>query len=122
MVDQVADGAPALHHRVDPDRWRRTCAEVFLAMRAGLDRPPLDPYAATNPAEFFAVATECFFEKPRQLQERHPEVYGVLRGYYLQDPAGWFARSAGSPPDGAAVVADTRRHRGSRRRRRAQKT
>jgi Mlc titration factor MtfA (ptsG expression regulator) len=79
----------------------------------------LDEYGATNPAEFFAVATECFFEKPRQLRERHPDVYGVLSGYYRQDPAGWFERSAGSTPDGA--VARVRPRRGSRRRARARK-
>jgi Mlc titration factor MtfA (ptsG expression regulator) len=87
MVDQVADGAPMLHHRVDPDRWRRTCSEVFLAMQAGADRTPMDPYGATNPAEFFAVATEVFFDVPTLLEVHEPDLYGVLRDYYGQDPA-----------------------------------
>ena len=87
MVDQVADGAPALHHRVDPDRWRSTCSEVFGAMRAGEDRPPMDPYGATNPAEFFAVATEVFFDVPTQLEADEPDLFGILRDYYGQDPA-----------------------------------
>ena len=47
----------------------------------------LDTYGATNAAEFFAVATECFFEKSRQLQKKHPALYDVLRDYYHQDPA-----------------------------------
>ena len=47
----------------------------------------LDPYGATNPAEFFAVATEAFFEKPTVLAKRHPELYAELRGFYRQDPA-----------------------------------
>ena len=46
----------------------------------------LDQYGATNPAEFFAVATECFFEKPTQLRKKHPELYEELREYYRQDP------------------------------------
>jgi Mlc titration factor MtfA (ptsG expression regulator) len=46
----------------------------------------LDTYGATNPAEFFAVATECFFEKPVQMKKRHPELYQELKEYYRQDP------------------------------------
>ena len=87
MVDQVADGAPMLHHRVDPDRWRATCSEVFGAMRAGIDRPPLDPYGATDPAEFFAVATETFFTRPHELREQSAALYATLRRYYGLDPA-----------------------------------
>jgi Mlc titration factor MtfA (ptsG expression regulator) len=49
----------------------------------------LDPYGAENPAEFFAVATECFFEKPRPLREHHPRLYEELARYYRQDPASW---------------------------------
>ena len=47
----------------------------------------LDEYGATDPAEFFAVATECFFEKPRVLKKRHPELYEELKTFYRQDPA-----------------------------------
>ena len=54
-------------------------------------RTLLDAYGATNPAEFFAVCTEAFFEKARPLARKHPELYGLLRDYYGQDPA---ARSA----------------------------
>ncbi|MDH3583725.1 MAG: zinc-dependent peptidase, partial [Phycisphaerae bacterium] len=50
-------------------------------------RTLLDKYGATEPAEFFAVATECFFEKPRQMAKRHAELYELLRDYYRQDPA-----------------------------------
>ncbi|ANA39538.1 MULTISPECIES: zinc-dependent peptidase [Geobacter] len=49
----------------------------------------LDPYGAESPAEFFAVATESFFEMPGELKARHPELYGLLRSYYRQDPAVW---------------------------------
>ena len=53
------------------------------------DSTVLDAYGATNPAEFFAVATESFFEKPKQLLRRHPALYGELKKFYRQDPAGW---------------------------------
>ena len=46
----------------------------------------LDEYGATNPAEFFAVATECFFEKPAQIRRKHPQLYEELKEYYRQDP------------------------------------
>ena len=49
----------------------------------------LSKYGATNPAEFFAVATESFFEKPRQMKKRHPDLYEELRLYYRLDPAEW---------------------------------
>ncbi|RYD47314.1 MAG: hypothetical protein EOP85_05730, partial [Verrucomicrobiaceae bacterium] len=50
----------------------------------------IDSYGATNPAEFFAVATETFFEKPRQLADKRPELYDEMRKYYGLDPREWF--------------------------------
>ena len=49
----------------------------------------LDEYGAENPAEFFAVATEAFFERPAELRERHPALYEELRAFYQQDPTTW---------------------------------
>ena len=49
----------------------------------------LDPYGAEHPAEFFAVATECFFGLPQLMVDYHGELYATLRGYYRQDPAIW---------------------------------
>jgi len=49
----------------------------------------LDYYGATSPAEFFAVATEVFFERPREMQEEHPELYAEMKNYFQQDPAAW---------------------------------
>ena len=46
----------------------------------------IDPYGTTDPAEFFAVVTECFFDTPAEMKERHPELYDLFRGYYRQDP------------------------------------
>ena len=50
-------------------------------------KPWLDPYGATEPAEFFAVLTETFFQQPGHLKEEQPEVYQALRGFYSLDPA-----------------------------------
>ena len=52
-------------------------------------RSVMSKYGATNPAEFFAVATETFFEKPRQMKKRHPELYEELKDYYSLDPDAW---------------------------------
>jgi Mlc titration factor MtfA (ptsG expression regulator) len=52
----------------------------------------LDPYAAEDEAEFFAVATEDFFERPAELLAAHPRLYGLLREFYGLDPAAWTMR------------------------------
>ncbi len=54
----------------------------------------------TNPAEFFAVATECFFEKPAQLRQKHPELYEELKEYYRQDPERAVTRGGGASSAG----------------------
>ncbi len=50
----------------------------------------IDEYGATNPAEFFAVVTELFFEKPKELKSKHPKLYNQLKDFYQQDPAAYF--------------------------------
>jgi len=52
-------------------------------------RTVLDSYGATNPAEFFAVATETFYEKPTQLKNKHPKLYALFVKYYGLDPLDW---------------------------------
>jgi Mlc titration factor MtfA (ptsG expression regulator) len=54
----------------------------------------MDTYGATNPAEFFAVATETFFEEPHQLYDRRPELYDELCHYYQLDPRNWHRKGA----------------------------
>src|SRR5712691_7880267 len=87
--DGVSDGAPILPPSA-LRTWGGVLSEEYERLRrdAEQDRPSaLDEYGATNKAEFFAVATEAFFEKPVQLEREHPALYGQLREFYRQDPA-----------------------------------
>ncbi len=87
--DGSVEGAPALSDRSRYVAWGRILGREFGRLRrdAALGRQTvLDRYGATSPAEFFAVATECFFTRPELLKARHPELYTELRGYYRQDP------------------------------------
>ena len=88
--DGAADGAPPLSRRANYGPWARVLGKEYAALEAALERhrkSDIDAYGATNPAEFFAVVTETFFEKPQQLKARHPELYEQLAQYYKQDPA-----------------------------------
>lgn len=90
MLDGAADGTPPLHARADYARWVAVCSREYLALRKRASQGRhdlLDAYGATNEAEFFAVATEIFFDRPRALQAHHGELYAVLRDFYRQDPA-----------------------------------
>jgi Mlc titration factor MtfA (ptsG expression regulator) len=92
------DGAPVLPCRESYRSWARVFGEHYAEVRERIEegkRTLLDPYGATEPAEFFAVATETFFEKPRQLYKKHPELYAEMAGFYGMDPKEWFARPAG---------------------------
>jgi Mlc titration factor MtfA (ptsG expression regulator) len=93
MLDDILDGTPRFQRRGDLTRWVEVCTEAYEALRAGAARPPLDPYGATNPAEFFAVATEAFFDVPIALEHHEQMLYEVLRGYYKQDPAARIRRA-----------------------------
>ena len=78
--------------RVLYERWSRVMKKEFNRLREAEARGEptvLDPYGAENPGEFFAVATEAFFELPRELQARAPDLYAELRSYYRLDPASW---------------------------------
>jgi Mlc titration factor MtfA (ptsG expression regulator) len=86
MLDGTIDGTPVLPREVRAD-WVRVCTGVYEDLVAGLPRPPMRWYGATNPGEFFAVATEVFFEQPRELAAFEPELYAVLARFYRQDPA-----------------------------------
>lgn len=92
QADGVGDGAPVLSDHSAYATWARIFSADFerLCKRSAKGkRGVLDPYGATNPAEFFAVATETFFEKPQQLHARHPELYAQLQAYYQINPLVW---------------------------------
>src|SRR5256712_12608670 len=94
--DGVTDGAPILPPSA-LRTWGGVLSEEYERLRrdAAHDRgSALDDYGATNQAEFFAVATETFFEKPVQLEREHPALYAQLQQFYRQDPA----RRALAPP------------------------
>lgn len=85
-----ADGMPALHREMDARQWAQDFSDAFADFCARVDEgenTPLDPYGAEHPAEFFAVASEAFFETPLMLREEYAEVYDQLAAYYRLDPA-----------------------------------
>jgi len=84
------DGAPRLERRSMYIAWARVLGAEYAELTdsaAHNRRTVMDTYGATSPAEFFAVVTECFFEKPTQLRDKHPDLYEQLRVFYHQDPA-----------------------------------
>jgi hypothetical protein len=89
MRDGLANGHPPLHTGMSNAAWSQCFTRAFRDMvrrvETGEDTP-IDPYATTSPAEFFAVCSEVFFELPHLLEEEYPQVYGQLRDFYRQDP------------------------------------
>jgi Mlc titration factor MtfA (ptsG expression regulator) len=87
---RIVDGTPPLATREQYRRWQEVMSAEFdrLDRDCRHGRPTLlDCYGATDPGEFFAVASECFFERPREMSRRHPSLYEILRDFYHQDPA-----------------------------------
>ena len=92
QVDGLADGAPILNSPAEYEDWARVLGhdyEKLVEKTEAGKRELIDAYGATDPAEFFAVATETFFERPRKLRKKHRELYDELKGYYGLDPAKW---------------------------------
>ncbi len=90
QLDQGGEGAHAMER--DFASWARVLNDEYArfkkAVRRG-KRTVMDEYGATDPAEFFAVATEHFFETPERMRAKHPELYRALQDYYRLDPAAW---------------------------------
>ncbi|WP_221798871.1 zinc-dependent peptidase [Oceanobacter mangrovi] len=96
MLNDGANGAPPLHKGMNGQQWH----DVFEAAWEQLQQlaehqhasyhygVPIDAYGLTNPAEFFAVCSETFFEAPQILQRALPDLYQQLSLFYRQDPAG----------------------------------
>jgi len=93
QLDHESDrgpGAPRLARRSMYLAWARVLGHEYTALLDDIEhhrKTFLDQYGATNAAEFFAVVTECFFEKPQQLRARHPELYEQLQLFFQQNPA-----------------------------------
>ena len=88
----AANGAPYVGRGALQQAWARVMRQEFDALRARLARAEpglIDPYAATSPAEFFAVTTELFFEQPEALAAERPALYEQLKRCYRLDPASW---------------------------------
>ena len=90
MLDGASDGTPLIADRDQFAEWVAVCSYEFLRLRSLAEeghKTFLDAYGATNEAEFFAVATEEFFDRPLVLRKQVPDLYRVLSAYYRQDPA-----------------------------------
>ena len=90
--DGPTDGAPSLPNRAAYRSWAKVFEENYVDFLELVEKGKekvLDAYGATNPAEFFAVATEAFFEKPRQLLKHRPDLYAQLQNYYGLNPLEW---------------------------------
>ena len=84
-----ANGMPPLHASMERQQWTDVLSKAYGKLGRQLERsqqPWIDPYAATNPAEFFAVTTEHFFERPLWLRDEEPALYEQLKLFYRQDP------------------------------------
>jgi Mlc titration factor MtfA (ptsG expression regulator) len=88
-----ANGAPTLGSRRSYRDWSRVFGHEFAALQqrvaSGAGGGLLSDYGATNPGEFFAVASEAFFEQPQALAREHPALFEQLRRYYCVDPLAW---------------------------------
>ena len=88
--DGTFDGAPMLENTAHYRSWARILMKEYKALQRAAERGEqsvIDTYGATDPAEFFAVVTEAFFEQPDALRARHPQLYAELQKFYRQDPA-----------------------------------
>lgn len=88
----VTNGAPTLSKEQSYDDWSKVLSKEFerlqMQARTGADSF-LDKYGATNPAEFFAVCSEVFFEKPKELKAIHNDLFKQLKAFYQVDPSQW---------------------------------
>lgn len=86
------NGAPVLSTTGAYKSWAHVFSEEFEELQTDAlhgKQSLLDHYGATNPAEFFAVATETFFERPNEMAAHHQELYEQLKQYYKLDPSQW---------------------------------
>lgn len=88
----VTNGTPILPAKVSYQDWGRVLSKAYqhLKMQLSYNMPhAIHSYGATNEAEFFAVVTETFIEKPYELKQENPELYNLLKDYYQFEPRDW---------------------------------
>lgn len=97
QLDQAkgaANGAPfTAASTTQRQRWAKVMSREYAQHQTNTylgEQTLLSPYGATNPAEFFAVCAEAFFELPQAMKYVHPTLYNELGGYFRLDPAEWF--------------------------------
>ena len=98
MQNGDANGFPPLHNEMDIETWTEVFSAGFENLRRQCERGvdiDIDCYAASSPAEYFAVLSELFFMRPDVLAQRYPRVYDQLRQYYRQDPLMRRSRASG---------------------------
>ncbi|MDJ0727898.1 MAG: zinc-dependent peptidase [Prochloraceae cyanobacterium] len=91
--DGIANGVPILSKKQDYLNWAKFFTREYKQLIADVkngQKTVMYSYATTNPAEFFAVATETFFEKPQEMEQNLTNIYNLLKNYYKLDPTGWF--------------------------------
>ena len=92
-LDGEMGGSIPFPDRADEQRWHDVANREYerLVDNARQGTPTLlDKYGATNPAEFFAVASECFFERPWEMQRRHSELFELMQTFYHVNPREWY--------------------------------
>jgi Mlc titration factor MtfA (ptsG expression regulator) len=90
MLNGDANGFPPLHAAMDRGRWAAAFTAAYADFCRQVDADEdvaIDPYAAENPGEFFAVVSEAFFDLPQAVLDSYPQVYAQLKDFYRQDPA-----------------------------------
>jgi Mlc titration factor MtfA (ptsG expression regulator) len=90
LLDGSFDGMPPLHAEMRAKDWIEAFQAAYEDLHARIERDEdtwLDPYAAEEPAEFFAVCTEMFFDVPEEFRAEYPALYAQLSAFYKQDPA-----------------------------------
>jgi Mlc titration factor MtfA (ptsG expression regulator) len=90
LLSGAVNGLPPLHEGMRREEWTRAFGAAYDDLLLQLDRgrePWIDPYAAEDPGEFFAVCTEIFFDVPAEFARRYPLVYAQLAAFFKQDPA-----------------------------------
>jgi Mlc titration factor MtfA (ptsG expression regulator) len=91
--DGSTDGVPILPKKTDYKQWATVMQQEYQQLQEDVTRgrkTVMDAYGATAPPEFFSVATETFFEKPKQMQRKHPALYSLLQDYYQLNPVQWY--------------------------------